>query len=351
MSLAATKPCDVGGQAVLEGVMMRSPRCLAIAVRKPSGEIVVKEDVWVSIWEKLRFLRWPFLRGGVVLFESMHNGIKALSFSARHAGLEDEGVKPDATAPATPEKEPTSLAITLTIVTSLAFGLGLFVALPHFLTWLFGKATGSLALQGGTAVAFHLVDGVIKMAIFIGYLWGISRMKEIHRVFQYHGAEHKSIYTYEKGLALTVDNARAQTRLHPRCGTSFLLIVLMTSILVFSMVTPFLPLFSETKWLNHLALVFVKIPLMFPIAGLAYEATKLSARRPNHPLVRAFVWPGLMLQKITTQEPDDSQLEVALAALKMTLWREEVGTDTHRRDADDVQTFPSYDALASAFSA
>ena len=332
------KSCDVGGQAVLEGVMMRSPKCLAIAVRKPSGEIVLKEDVWVSIWDKLKFLRKPFLRGGVVLFESLHNGIKALSFSARHAGLEP--VKQGEAA-----KEPTSLAITGTIVFSLAIGIAMFVALPHFLTWLAGKGLGNEGLQGGQSVSFHLVDGLIKMSIFVGYLWAISRMKEIHRVFQYHGAEHKSIWTYEKGEDLTVENARKNTRLHPRCGTSFLIIVLMVSIFIFSTVFPFMPRFSETTWLNQLAYVFIKIPLMFPVAGLAYEATKLSGKYPKSPLVRVFTWPGLMLQKITTQEPDDAQLEIALAALRTTLWRERVGAAVASRDEE---TFADLGALVAA---
>jgi len=319
---------DVGGQAILEGVMMRSPHSFAIAVRRPTGEIVVKEDAWRSIWERATFLRKPFLRGAVVLAEALHNGVKALSFSANEQARYLEPVPGDgSTGESTgkPTGAPlTSLAITGTLLVSAIFAIGLFAALPHFITWALGQALDNAALSSGTSVAFQLVDGVVKLGILLTYLWGISKMKDIARVFQYHGAEHKSIYCYEAGLPLTVENARGFTTLHPRCGTSFLIIVLGVSILIFSSVFPFLPVVSETKWLNQLFYVLVKIPLMFPVAGVAYEMTRLSARHGDHPLVKAFTWPGLMLQKITTKEPSDDQLEIALVALQKALWRERV---------------------------
>ena len=312
---------SVGGQAILEGVMMRSPHSLAIALRRHSGEIVVKEDAWHSIWERAKFLRKPLLRGAVVLFESMHNGVKALTFSANEAAkfAEDESGKPVEVT----ESKASEWAIVGTILVSVAFGVLLFAALPHFITWLMGVTTGSKSLASGKDFGFQVVDGLIKIAFLIGYLALISRMKDIQRVFQYHGAEHKSIYCYESGQALTVANARQFTTLHPRCGTSFLLITFVVSILLFSAVMPFLPELSSVKVLNQLAYVCIKVPLMFPVAGIAYEATRLSARFPRNPIVRAFTWPGLMLQHITTREPDDAQLEIALAALRMTLWREE----------------------------
>ena len=345
---------SVGGQAILEGVMMRSPNSLAIAVRRASGEIVVREDRWVSIWHRARFLRKPFLRGAVVLAESMHNGVKALSFSANEAAaglpVESGSVETPAGAGAgagagVPEPEKLSdLAIAGTLAVSLAFGFALFAALPHFLTWLAGTVLGNASLASGKDLSFQVVDGVIKIGILIGYMALISRMPDIKRVFQYHGAEHKSIYCYESGQPLTVDNARRFTTLHPRCGTSFLLITVVTSIILFSIIFPLLPEVSSVKWLNQLAYVFIKLPLMFPVAGIAYEATRLSAKYPNNPIVKAFTWPGLMLQHITTKEPDDSQLEIALVALQMTLRREQAiaGGAPQPDGSDEPVVFADY---------
>ena len=341
----AEGPMSVGGQAILEGVMMRSPHSLAVAVRRPNVEIVVKEDRWVSIWERARFLRKPFLRGAVVLFESLHNGMKALTFSADQASRGIEG-EPEGG----PEQAPLSdLALFGTILVSIAFGFALFAALPHFLTWLAGTVLGNASLASGKDLGFQVVDGILKIGVLVGYLALISRMPDIQRVFQYHGAEHKSIYCYEDGKALTVENARGYTTLHPRCGTSFLLITVVVSILLFSAVFPLLPTISETKWLNQLAYVFIKLPLMFPVAGIAYEMTRLSARYPNNPVVRVFTWPGLQLQHITTREPDDTQLEIALVALQMTLRREhalQAGAALHTQ-ADPV-VFASYPAFLAA---
>lgn len=365
----AEGPMSVGGQAILEGVMMRSPHSLAIAVRRPNGEIVVKEDRWVSIWDKARWLRKPFLRGAVVLFESMHNGMKALTFSADEASkyLEEQEVAEAAAKasvepigagsqlgsanPALPKEAAaggmSQLAIVGTIAVSIAFGFALFAALPHFLTWAAGHLLGSEALISGKDLGFQIVDGIIKIGVLVGYMALISRMPDIQRVFQYHGAEHKSIFCYEKGLPLTVANARTFVTLHPRCGTSFLLITVVTSIVLFSLIFPLMPEISDKKWLNQLAYVFVKLPLMFPVAGIAYEMTRLSARFPTHPVVRGFTWPGLQLQYITTKEPDDSQLEIALVALQMTL-RREVAIAAGRPLAEGEQSavvFPSYAAF------
>ncbi len=339
----AEGPMSVGGQAILEGVMMRSPHSLAIAVRRPTGEIVIKEDAWHSIWEKARWLRKPLLRGAVVLFESMHNGVKALTFSANEAAkYAEEG---EGGAAPKPGEDASSLAIVGTIAASVAFGFGLFAALPHFLTWLAGIVLGNASLASGKDLGFQVVDGLIKITFLVGYLALISRLKDIQRVFQYHGAEHKSIFCYEAGRPLTVENARGYTTLHPRCGTSFLLITFVVSILLFSLVFPLLPKVSDIKWLNQLAYVFIKLPLMFPVAGIAYEMTRLSARFPTNPIVRAFTWPGLQLQHITTREPDDKQLEIALCALQMTLWREaelQRGRATQTGAETDAEVFGSY---------
>lgn len=353
----AEGPMSVGGQAILEGVMMRSPHSLAIAVRRPTGEIVVKEDAWHSIWDKARWLRKPLLRGAVVLFESMHNGIKALTFSANEAAkFAEEG---EGGAAPKPGEDASSLAIVGTIVASVAFGFGLFAALPHFLTWLTGIILGNASLASGKDLSFQIVDGVIKIAFLIGYLALISRLKDIQRVFQYHGAEHKSIFCYEAGRPLTVENARGYTTLHPRCGTSFLLITFVVSILLFSCFFPLLhyivphtpaldavrSVLAQKPWLRQLLFVFIKLPLMFPVAGIAYEMTRLSARYPTNPIVRAFTWPGLQLQHITTREPDDEQLEVALCALHKTLWREaelQRGRPAHKATSEDGEVFGSY---------
>lgn len=297
----------VGGQAVMEGVMMRSAHSFAVACRIPTGEILLSERKWQSVWERWRFLRWPFFRGIVVLGEALVNGFSALTWSAnmqiRHAPVGPDGKK---------EEELSGGGAALAITISLAFAIGLFVALPHFATMLLGLDASSLS--------FHLVDGVIKLVVLLGYMAVIGLMADIRRVFAYHGAEHKSIFAHEAGLPLTVENARTFSRFHPRCGTSFLFLVLMISILLFSLTLQFelLPI----RWADNLLKVFIKVPLMLPVAGLAYELIRFSGRHHRNWLLRPLIWPGLWLQRLTTREPDDAMLEVALASLRRTLWRE-----------------------------
>lgn len=360
-SAAPLPPLQVGGQAVLEGVMMRSPRSFVVVCRRPDQKIVIKEAPWVSVWDRLRFLRLPVLRGGVVFWETLQNGLQALSFSAQQQVVDPEQGPPlpagegsegeAAAAAARPEPEPAAArsapaetgdagtgagagptaggegamskgAIAGTIVFSLALAFLLFAALPHLLAFVTGQVLG-MPLDG-KSVTFHVVDAVFKLAILVGYMWGISRMKEIQRVFMYHGAEHKAIFTYEAGEPLTVANARKYTTHHPRCGTSFLLLVILVSIAVFTGVFsgPWMPEFSSNRWLNQAIYVLIKLPLMFPIAGIAYEVLKLSGRRPDHGLLRPFIVPGLWLQHITTREPTDDMLEIALLSLRKVLWRE-----------------------------
>lgn len=292
---------NVGGQAVIEGVMMRAPKSMTIAVRKSDGRIVIKEDVWHSIAERFSFLKWPFFRGSVAIFEALINGIQALSFSANEA-LDEED---------TPMG---GWSIFFTLVAALGLGLFLFVALPHFLSGfiplLFGRHVGV------EDIAFHLIDGILKIALFVAYIWLISLSKDIQRVFEYHGAEHKSIYTYEAGESLTVENAKKYSTLHPRCGTAFILIVLLMSIIFFSVFFPFVPTFTTLPAIvTQILHISLKILLMFPIAGLAYEIIKYSGKRLGNPLVRLLILPGLWMQKLTTREPADDQLEIALAAL------------------------------------
>ncbi len=281
--------------------MMKAPRRLCVAVRRPSGQIVVKSDPFRPLSARWPFLGWPMLRGPVVLIETLVQGLQALNFSAQQA-LEEEG------------EALSSWTLSLTMTLAMAAGLGLFVAVPHLLSlWL-----GSLGPKGfGTdSLWFHLTDGVIKTVIFLGYLWGISLMADIRRVFEYHGAEHKSIYCFEAGQELTVANARAFPRLHPRCGTAFLLVVLMISILAFTLVFPLLPRLAEAGWLNQVLQIGLKILLMLPIAGVSYEVIRLAGKKGGKGIWGVLLWPGLQMQRMTTKEPSDDQIEIALEALK-----------------------------------
>ncbi len=279
------KPVHYGGQALIEGVMMRAPLEIAIAVRQPDGRITVERRS-IHPWSTYPVLKLPIVRGFVALIDSLVIGIKALTFSANQAAEgEGEEIKP--------------LDMFLTVVIALGLGLLLFVALPT------GAAHLVQFIVPG-AVMQNILEGIIRIAVFLLYIGGISRIKDIQRVFQYHGAEHKTIWAYEDGLDLSVENARKFKTLHPRCGTSFLLIVMAISILVFA----FLPL--NPIWLRILSR-FLAMPL---VAGLAYELLKLSGRYHQSVWLRWAIAPGLWLQKLTTREPDDSQLEVAIAALK-----------------------------------
>ncbi|MBC7690351.1 MAG: DUF1385 domain-containing protein [Methylotenera sp.] len=303
-----TKFTSIGGQAVIEGVMMRSPHFVAIAVRKPNGRIVIKNDPFSSIVQKYPFLGKPVLRGVVTLIESMVHGMGALSYSAQVASEgEDTG-----------EKLSTG-AILVSMGSAFLMGMGLFVALPHYLTVLM-TSESALGISPKSPL-FHLLDGAMKMGILLSYVYLIALMKDIKRVFQYHGAEHKSIYTFESGQDLTVENARRFPTLHPRCGTSFLLFLVLISIIVFSIIFPVFGLtdLTQTKWLNHVLMIVIKMALMMPVAGLAYEFIKMCACRMQNPIFRAIIWPGMVLQKLTTREPTDDQLEVALASLRQVL--------------------------------
>ena len=324
----------IGGQAVLEGVMMRSPKSFVVAVRRPDRQIIIREQAWETLLGSVKPLRWPFLRGAVVLIESLWNGMSALNFSAEQAMPEQASAGP-ATGPrqASP-KERAALAGTMAL--SLALGLGLFVGAPHLLTWLLGAALGiPLDTRG---FAFHAVDGLFKAGIFVGYLAFIARLPEIRRVFEYHGAEHKAIWAYESELPLTPENAARFTRLHPRCGTSFILIVLALSILFFAAIFPFIPRVSANAFLNQLAMIAIKLPLMLPLAGISYELQRYSARKDAPRFVRWVVAPGLLFQRITTREPSNDQLEIAVVALGRALAREE-GRSTN----DGVKLFRDFE--------
>ncbi len=326
--------------------MMRSPNSLAVVCRSVTGEVVIKEQVWRSIWERLGFLRWPFLRGSVVLVESLINGMSALSFSAKiqMAGenAKDKDDKDGGSGPTTvdlteaEEKAPSMVGV---ILFSTLLAAGLFIGLPHALTALLGFSSAS--------VGFHLVDGLIKATIFVGYIAAIGLMADIRRVFMYHGAEHKAIFAYESGEGMTLENARRQTRFHPRCGTSFLFIVILVSIVGFAVTLRFTVV--DNTVLDHIAKIFIKIPLLFPVAGVSYEVLKLSARFKDNLVVRALIAPGLLLQRITTREPTDDQLEVALLAIEKTLWREQLDPEGEAPERE-IEVFPSYEKARTVLS-
>ncbi|AET70913.1 putative metal-dependent enzyme [Desulfosporosinus orientis DSM 765] len=284
-----SKPVQYGGQAVIEGVMMRGAHESAIAVRLPNGEIEVMR-MKLNSWTGRPLLRQPFLRGFVALVDSLIVGIRSLTFSANRSMGQECG------------EELSFWEMALTVGFALSLGLLLFVGLPTGVAHLFqGRVTGS--------VWQNLLEGAIRLVVFFLYILLISRLKDIQRVFQYHGAEHKAIFTHEAGQDLTVENARSFPRLHPRCGTSFLLIVVVVSIFVFAFVGLY-PL-----WWRLLS----RMLLMPLVAGIAYEVLKFSSRNIESRWLRWLFVPGLLLQKLTTREPDDAQLEVALAALKGVL--------------------------------
>ena len=274
----------VGGQAVIEGVMMRGFGKVATAVREPTGKIGVQVKPVHSIADRYPVLKLPFLRGSVTLIESLVLGIRSLSFSAQAAGEEDEQLSDSELA--------------LTILFALAVACGLFIAVPTFAAKFLHELTDD-------PLIFNLAEGFLRLAIFVLYIFAISRMKDIQRVFQYHGAEHKTIFCYEADLPLTVENVRKFPRLHPRCGTAFLLIVMIVSIFVFAF------LGWPDLWLRILS----RILLLPVVAGIAYEIIRFAGRSKN-PLVHVAILPGLWLQYLTTREPDDSMIEVAIASLE-----------------------------------
>lgn len=291
---------NVGGQAVIEGVMMRAPRSVAIAVRRPNGEIIVRRELVAPLSERFPIVKLPIIRGAVALFQSLIIGIKALNFSANEAMAEEEKEAGKAS------EELSSWAMAGTMATAFGFGIGLFFVLPLYAT----KWLTQLSLISDHNIVFNLVDGVIRVIVFLLYIWTISRMEDIRRVFQYHGAEHKSIFAYEAGEELTVENVRRYSRLHPRCGTSFLLIVMLVSIAVFSLIPKLWPFYLKAG---------SRVVLLPLIAGISYEFLKWSAKHDSHPLVKLIITPGLALQRLTTGEPDEAQLEVAIRSLNEAL--------------------------------
>jgi uncharacterized protein YqhQ len=327
--IIAQQYTSIGGQAVIEGVMMRSPNAFVVAVRKPDGKIRLRRDQWFGISQKLNFMKKPFFRGVVMLIEAMANGIVSLNYSANIAmdeEMKEKALKKGKTVEEyeaeKKKSEKIDWATFFTILTSMAFGMGLFVFVPHAATEGINQLfTLNWNLDG---FMFHFIDGIIKACVFVSYIWIIGFIPDIRRVFQYHGAEHKSISTFEAGEELIVENARKHTKLHPRCGTSFIFFLLFISIIIFSVLFTVMPVGVGLPTIpKHLLAIVVKICFMMPVAGISYEIIKFAGKHANNPVCKGLSFPGMMLQKLTTKEPDDEQLEVALSSIKAVLFLEE----------------------------
>lgn len=295
---------SIGGQAIIEGVMMKGPEKIAMAVRKPDGEIVIEKK---DVKKKNVFFKIPIIRGVFAFIDSMVTGVEALMFSAKFYDddgkpLENEKIKNEKDSKKQ-DGELTPAMMYGSVVLSVFITILLFIALPNFVA-------GLVVDKGSSVVLYNAIESVIKIAIFVGYLALVSKMKDIQRVFEYHGAEHKSIFCYESGEDLTVENVKKYTRFHPRCGTSFLLFVMVVSIIVFSIMGRF-----ESRVLN----VAIRVALMPVIAGISYEIIRFAGKNVDNKWVSWLSKPGLWLQRLTTREPDDKQIEVAIESLKAVI--------------------------------
>lgn len=295
----------VGGQAVIEGVMMRGPAFIATAIRRKNGDIEIKRQPLVSRTKTNRFLGLPVIRGFVSLIEMMIIGFSSLSFSADRMELDHQDENKKAKS-----RSGKKLEEFLSFAFAIILGLGLFFYLPYKLVDLSGLGEKSLS--------FNIFAGLLRIVFFLVYVWLISLMKDIRRVFEFHGAEHKTVHAYENDRPLSVEEINRFSTLHPRCGTSFIFFVLLVAILVFSIVDTLM-----TGWLGFRPSPLLRfayhLPLIPLISGISYELLRFSGKRRNHPIVRLFTYPGMALQKITTKPPDSSQIEVAVCALKAAL--------------------------------
>lgn len=300
----------MGGQAIIEGVMMRGPERVGMAVRRASGEIATRTYAHIPISKRVRWLGWPIIRGSVGLVESLKIGINALNWSAEQAAADD----PNQAARSSKTSERLGMALSMLLATVLA--LGLFMYFP---LWT-GKSVAAIGTANLAAkqLIINVVAGIVRIAVLIAYVWAVSRWKDIRRVFQYHGSEHKTIFAFESGDEMRAERVIEYTRFHPRCGTSFLLIVALAAIVFFMLVDSLVVVFVGDypsiveRFLVHVAL----IPI---VAGISYEILKYSAKNTDNRIVRQFIQPGLWLQRITTQEPDLQMCEVAVVALKAAL--------------------------------
>jgi uncharacterized protein YqhQ len=309
----AGNPMVVGGQAVIEGVMMRAPGMVATAVRRPDGSIAVRKERFLTLAEKRKFFRLPVLRGAVGLIEMLIVGLRALNYSAEAALESDRGETSGNGRSSGESSAGENLRLGLTLAAAILAGAAIFFLTPLVIT----TAWFHVDQQ---PLAFNLIAGAIRLTLFLVYLLAISTMKDVRRLFEYHGAEHKVVFTFERGEDLSVDCAAEHTRFHPRCGTSFLLVVMLVAILLFGLLDTLL-----IHWLGVLSLpirIATHLPLIPILGGVSYEFIKTSARKSGTVLGRLIVAPGLWLQRITTREPDESELEVALEALRTALGEE-----------------------------
>jgi uncharacterized protein YqhQ len=310
----------IGGQALLEGVMMRGKFNWAVAVREPAGGVYIEQHDLTSGKSKHAWMHWPLVRGCTALVESLALGFKALDIATEHAYLDDESEAEAQGEEAEGESFLEKYAMTISMVIGVLMGVALFIVAPAAVTNLIVGEYDSRTLL------WNIVDGLLRVAIFVFYIWLIGRMKDIKRMFSYHGAEHKTIHCYEHGLELTPENARKFPRLHVRCGTAFMIMVMIIAIIVYTIVplNALIGALGVPDGLPKLVLVIVsRIVLMPLIAGISYEITvKWAGSHPNNPLVKVILWPGMQMQRLTTNEPDDSMLECAIAAMQQVLERE-----------------------------
>lgn len=297
--LPMAKP-TYGGQAVIEGVMMRGKKWMAVACRRPSGEIVVEKEKLHTLGDRFPFLKWPFIRGVVSLFESLIIGMKVITFSANQAL--DEGEE---------EEQLSWWEMALSIIVAFGMAILLFVALPAGVVRLVQDHIQS-------NLVLNLIEGVVKVSAFLGYVTAISFMKDINRIWMYHGAEHVTIHSHERGDELTVENAKKYSPLHPRCGTNFMFIVIIISIIFFSF-------FGRPAFLQRILIHLALLPV---IAGTAYEVLRKAGEEKVNPIIYLIARPGIWVQKLTTRKPSDDQIEVAIASLKAVLEAEEAEQST-----------------------
>ncbi len=322
------KYTSIGGQALIEGIMMKNPqKKTALAVRKPDKTIDISFINDKSIKEKYPILKLPILRGVVTYIETMIQGYKAMMKSADISGFTDIEDTKDKEKDPKKESAITAAIMTIGSVLGIALALVLFLGIPRYavagLEWLVGSSFSKVVRSG--------IEQLIKLAVLVAYMWGVSFMKDIHRVFAYHGAEHKTIFCYEAGLELTVENVKKQRRFHPRCGTSFLILMIIVSMIVSTVVQMLFPGVYDIAWLWIVAKI-----LMLPIiCGIGYELLKICGRYDNI-ITRIISAPGVWMQRITTKEPDDDMIEVAIAALKACDEIEDTVSEEETKENDNI---------------
>lgn len=307
--MSKCKYTSIGGQALIEGIMMKSPEKTAMAVRTKSGEIELFEPEELNLRKKYKILKLPLIRGVISFVEAMINGYKALMLSAEKSGFTDLEEEETKKTPESEKKNQVLLNVVMVIasVLGVVLALVLFTALPRFIVGGLEK----LFASNFSSLARSSIEQFLKLAVFVAYVWAVSYMKDIRRTFMYHGAEHKTIFCYEKGLPLTVENVRKQKRFHPRCGTSFMILMILVSVIISTLIQIIFPTVYNLAFLW----ILVKILLIPLTCGVGFEVLKLCGKYDNV-ITRIISAPGLWLQRITTKEPDDGMIEIAIAALK-----------------------------------